>query len=317
MDPNEELSLLRKERLEAIRNCDFKKAREIDNTLKTLKETIAFNLKDDQERQNLAEFDLEKEAVMLEAEKAYSDATSTIFAARSTYQKKMVELQQKHQEELTALASGHARDLELATLREVPLSNMYRKGAQVSALIQNYDQAETLFKISQDTLESTLQERQDEVSRNYETIREQVYTRHMNEDKICEDNYLKSVDNIIRKHHETNENLRKRLEFRAYQLRISLDDVEMPIFNDVELITDDIEGGDDIELVKPRALSRSSDTSPKKSPKSPKSPVRRFSSSNSPKSPISVKRSSPSSPKSKVPVPSPKKSPSKLANTTE
>lgn len=274
MDKNEELAVLRAERLRAIQNCEFRKARDIDNQLQHLKENINLNTKGNIEREAQAAFDLEREAVMLDAEKAFSEATEQIFAAKNLYQKKMVELQQKHADELQALAENLARDLELATIREVPDSIAYKKQAQASALVQKYDQAEDLFQMSQDTREMTLQERQETVHRQYEYTRQQVIERQNAEDQTCEDMYMKNVENIRRRHHQENERLRKRLEFRAFSLKIPVENIDMPQFNDIELNSENVasnnlnnlssnefQSENDVEVVKPKKSVQSAPSS--------------------------------------------------------
>ena len=274
MDKNEELAVLRAERLRAIQNCEFRKARDIDNQLQHLKENINLNTKGNIEREAQASFDLEREAVMLDAEKAFSEATEQIFAAKNLYQKKMVELQQKHADELQALAENLARDLELATIREVPDSIAYKKQAQASALVQKYDQAEDLFQMSQDTREMTLQERQETVHRQYEYTRQQVIERQNAEDQTCEDMYMKNVESIRRKHHQENERLRKRLEFRAFTLKIPVENINMPQFDEIELNSENVatnnlnnlssnefQSDNDVEVVKPKKSVQSAPSS--------------------------------------------------------
>lgn len=297
MDKSEELATLRRERLIAISRCEFKKARDIDNQLQRLKETFTHNQKIDNERRAQSEFDLERENVMSEAEKAYSDATSKIFDAQHAFQKKMASLQQKHADELSFLNESFAKDLELASIREIPEFSIYRKQAQVSALVQKYDLAELLFTLAEQTREATLQERQEKVNQTYEILMNQVLDRQNAEDKTCEDMFLKHADSIRRKHQEENERLMKRLECRAISLKIPPENVEMPVFNNIELILDNIHLmkedpvnlDDQIEIVRPQIAIFSISA---KSPLKPESPKRFTTSpitSRSPRSSVSPK----------------------------
>ena len=301
---NEELALLRAERIKAIQSCDFSRARQIDNQLQHLKDSINSATREDHQRECQTIYEAEKEAVLLDAERKYSESTAEIYEAKNLYQRKMVELQKKHAIELEYLAEQLAKDLELAMIREVPESTTYRRQAQASAIVQDYDNAEAMMKISENVREETMNERQLEVQRQYDVLRNQMIERHIQEDKTCEMMHFKNIENIRRRHQKSNEILRKRLDFRAYSLKAPVVQSDIQI-SELELSDDEIDTVKNKKSVSApvSGLARRSSLEGRRTPLVPNSPT----ANRSPKSPASKKSSKTTSPKSPKQTVSPKK----------
>ena len=96
IDPQSELAILRAQRIKAVQECEFKKAREIDNQLQQLKRQIAEASKNDDMLNCQSKYETEKEAVQLEAERVYSESTKQLYEARIKYQKKLTQLHEIH-----------------------------------------------------------------------------------------------------------------------------------------------------------------------------------------------------------------------------
>ena len=202
------------------------------------------------------------------------------------------------------LAEQLAKDLELAMIREVPESTTYRRQAQASAIVQDYDNAEAMMKISENVREETMNERQLEVQRQYDVLRNQMIERHIQEDKTCEMMHFKNIENIRRRHQKSNEILRKRLDFRAYSLKAPVVQSDIQI-SELELSDDEIDTVKNKKSVSApvSGLARRSSLEGRRTPLVPNSPT----ANRSPKSPASKKSSKTTSPKSPKQTVSPKK----------
>ena len=239
IDPQSELAILRAQRIKAVQECEFKKAREIDNQLQQLKRQIAEASKNDDMLNCQSKYETEKEAVQLEAERVYSESTKQLYEARIKYQKKLTQLHEIHALELQKLAEDYAKDLELATIRQVPDSLVLMNEAKTNALIHRYDEAEYKMERSRNIFKETQEERQADVHLHYMQLKNAVLERQEKENETCKEMYLKAVSSIDRKHQESNSKLQKRLDFRAYSLRSPVE-TSQPVMSRLVFVDDEV-----------------------------------------------------------------------------
>lgn len=221
-DPAEQLQILRRQRMEAIKSCEFKQARFIDQQMTLIKQNMAKTRIDDRRRSAEALYEMEKEAIRLAAANKYSEATTMIYQAKTAFQKHIQQIEQAQKEALESLEQENAKDLELSQIRVIPDALVLKNKAQTSAVIRDYDAADMYFQESQDTERDTRNVLREEVNDTYKTKREKLLEQFEKDRKTCRDSYRHKIEEILRKHRLAGNRLDLRLGMRAHTLKLPL-----------------------------------------------------------------------------------------------
>lgn len=256
MDFSRELQLLRQQKMAAIKECDFKKARDINGQIIRLKQENQENTTTNTRRISELSYESEKENVRLEAARVHSESADKIFQLKMKYQKQLAVNKTRHAEQIQFLAEQHAKDIELCALRTVPESELLKMKAQTEAKASNFDFADMYFEESKQIKQTTFQQRQAEINSQYEAALVKLQEQHEEEDELCRRNYRAAIDEIRRKHDLKGIVLQKRLGFRAVTLNLPVEDENIlePLVVEDELDIDN-------ELPMPaRSLSRGAAT---------------------------------------------------------
>lgn len=250
----DELRILRQQRMDAIRACDFKQARIIDQQMTQIKRNMAKTRVDDRRRSAEALYEQEKEAIKVAAAVRYSAATSDIFQAKTAFQRGIQQIEQAQREALEWLEQQHAKDLELSQIRVVPEALRLKNMAQTSAVIRDYDAADAYFIESELTDKDTKDIRCEEVSETYAIRKEKLIAQFDADRRVCRETYTRKIQEILRKHRLAGERLDLRLGMRAHTLKIPLNE---------KFDMDELEFSDDEEIMaEQRGVPQSAPVSP-------------------------------------------------------
>ena len=242
-DPAEQLHILRRQRMDAIKKCEFKQARFIDQQMTLIKQNMAKTNIDDRRRSAEALYETEKEAIRLAAANKYSEATTLIYQAKTAFQKHIQQIEQAQKEALESLEEENAKDLELSQIRVIPDALVLKNKAQTSAVIRDYDAADMYFQESQDTERDTRTVLREEVNDSYRIKREKLLEQFEKDRKTCREAYRHKIEEILRKHRLAGTRLDLRLGMRAHTLKLPLRerfDVDEPEL-DVDEIDEQVE----------------------------------------------------------------------------
>jgi protein-arginine kinase activator protein McsA len=283
-DPVKAVAALREQRAKAITNCDFPKAKIIDDQIKQISAHVQNIGTTQQAIQNQVEYDKVKEVVRVEASRAYASALEDIYQIEATFEDRKSALISVQAEEIAAHAVDLARELELSSLRPVPDSLVLKSEAKTVAKIGDFDRAQTLFEGSTKTHEETVSARQKEVLEVYERLEKQMDDRHVGELKKYEAKKGRRTLDVKLKYDKTVDRLKKQLANAAFKYQAVRNEAEeSELFQELH---------DDQELPVPqerisRSSSRSSSAGSVGSPgkSSPKNAVR--------SAPVVVVRTSP------------------------
>ena len=266
MELQRELVALRAERIKAVNELEFNKAREIDNHMERLKKEIKKLSKSCMAQNAQKTYEAEREAILFDSEAQYNESTRTLVNEKVKYQKKIAALKEQQAFELQQLAEKYAKELELITLRQVPEANILRQQAKTSAMIHNYDTANIKLKLCNEVTDQTHEQRQVDVHSHYAQLREALIEKHKVQIEASRQIYLKNISFIERKHNEANTVLQKRLDVRACTLKAPIE--QNPITTSKLVLID----GEEIKI-RPKAAS--APISPVSSRRLPKRPASR------------------------------------------
>ncbi|KAK8891386.1 hypothetical protein M9Y10_028594 [Tritrichomonas musculus] len=179
-----ELSLLQKQRLKAIENCEFRKAHAIDCHIDRLKEEINDAKGKTEQIQTNLTFDIKKEAVKCEAIKALKETNDMIFNLKAEYQEKLFSLHAKHGETMAQLGDRYATEMELAATRENPETRYLINQAKFNAKSRRYGTAEALYQESNQNRAEFSAKRQNDVDDKFTRYKQIIETRQEREIRI-------------------------------------------------------------------------------------------------------------------------------------
>ena len=181
LDSFDDIALLRKQHAEAIKRCEFIKAKELNDQINHFTRSVKTSNTNKKHLDNTMEYIRIRECVRSSAAEEYSKAMQRIYMARIDFQKRLKELLNTQADQLSTLATNYAKAIELCTIRPVVDSNYITNEAQVRAKIHQYDIAQKLFELANSTREMTQQQRQEEVHQLYEKLQEQMKNKHTEE----------------------------------------------------------------------------------------------------------------------------------------
>lgn len=237
MDFKDELAALRAQRIQAVNQLEFNKAREIDNQMEKLKREIKKLHKSDMYQTAQKTYEIERDAIIFDSESKYNESTRNLYEEKVKYQKKLKALKEQQALELQQLSDKYAKELELITLRQVPEAIILREQARTSAMIHNYDTADIKLKQCNEVTDQTYEKRQEEVHLHYAFLRDALIEKHKAQIQTSKQVYLKNIAFIEKKHEETANVMQKRLELRASTLKVPVD--QNPLNLSQLVLTDD------------------------------------------------------------------------------
>ena len=275
----DEIAILRKQRLQAIANCDFSKARAIDLQMQKLNEAIMNSNYNQILLENKMEFEKLVESLKLRAAEQFTIAYQRINDVHVNFQKRKVVLLQNQSDQMTEIANEYSRDLETSALRQIPESEILKKQAQIQAKFGNYDSAEYLFAISNDKRESTLLQRQEEIHSFYGKLQDYVSRRHQDELALNDEKKFQAIQKIKIEYDNEVERMKKVLHNSSIKYQIELDPFdEETMFQELNINEDE---NNELPQSPSSPKSISPNHNPQYSVKSPTPPK-----SKSPKTPI-------------------------------
>ena len=185
MNFDNEIALLRKQRIKSIEACDFAEAKALDLQIQKLLQT-----KDDHSRQQSMtsaqlKYNIERENVRTKASEIYNQFYTKVYEAKSKFHKRRALLQQSHATTLANIANEYAKELEIETTRPIPEADTLKREAQIRAKSSDYETAEKLFKESTNKREFVTQQRQSAVHLKYKQLREAAEAKQDEELRLC------------------------------------------------------------------------------------------------------------------------------------
>ncbi|OHT14104.1 hypothetical protein TRFO_03119 [Tritrichomonas foetus] len=280
LDATPELNLLRKQHQEAIRKCEFIKAKELNDQINSLNDSIQKSNYVKKKMDNNYEYTHIKDCVRSSAQEEFTRANRDIFLTKTDFQRRLSQMLLNQAQELKDLASDFAKALELCTIRTVVDSDLITNEAQIRAKFHEYETAQMLFIIAKNTREMTVQQRQDEVRREYENLQETMRARHQRELSLNSQKRYQCFVEIKTRYDREITKLKKTLAASAIKLQVTQNfEEEERLFEEL-VITPKDDDLTDIPRVPPSPKSRTA-TSPGRfrsspmactSPRSPRSP---------------------------------------------
>lgn len=278
---NQEITLLRQQKIKAIEDCEFAKAKAIDVHLQKLLAQMNHTDTESKRMGNELNYELVKEEVRRDASEVYSRAYEKAYQTKYRFQTRIANLLSLHADQLTEHARDFAKALELTATRVIPEAMHLKREAQVKAKHGDFDQAEELFKQSNETRDAVLQARQQEVKSQYEAAADLLKRKQAEELELNNEKKMQCLIEIQTEYNKQVETLKNRLFKNAKRFHVQQDlEEEASYFPELDIYDE------------PNNISLSASASPTKSPtKTPTRPKSRSSTNTTPK------RSNRSSPK--------------------
>ena len=178
MDRSQQLQLLHKEYLEAIRSYDFVQAKEIHQKMVETKEDYILSL------YNPPEFEEERDIMFRDQREMEQRHENEEDELRAEYQDKIMELKRNQTEEMNLLAQQQAAAIEKAIRRPIPEVDSMLKQSQALALTLDFDSAIAKKEEAENKKEEVIEQRKTEVANQYEKKRKALAQNEMN--ALCE-----------------------------------------------------------------------------------------------------------------------------------
>lgn len=329
-ETSEDLNVLRLQHQEAIKQCDFPRAKALNDIINKLTNHIKSGQNGTKLMGNKMEYKHVCDQVRSSAADEYSRALQYIYETKVHFHDRLQALLQVHSDQLQELGADYAKAIEDCTLRTVRDADNYTNGAQIMASLHYYDKAQELFKLANDNKESTTMQRQVECHYTYDMLQEKMKQKHQEELSLNSQKRYQRFIEIKQDYDRAIDRLRKVLSSAAIRLQIKQNPEEEEKYFKELVITPDDDNETDIPR-KPlsplstltQSPSRTSSRSSKQTPRSPyssqspqspnryrtspQSPNRYRDSKQSPKSPKSTSSAKPN--KTAAQANSPKQSP--------
>lgn len=251
---NQEITLLRQQKIKAIEDCEFIKAKAIDVHLQKLLAQMNHTDTETKRMGNELNYELVKEEVRRDASEAYSRAYEKAYQTKYRFKSRIANLLSLHADQLTEHARDYAKALELTATRVIPEAMHLKREAQVKAKHGDFDQAEELFKQSNETRDAVLLIRQQEVKNQYETAADLLKKKQADELELNQEKKMQCLIEIQTEYNKQVEMLKNRLFKNAKRFHVEQDlEEEATYFTELDIYDE------------PNNLSVSSPSSPKSS----------------------------------------------------
>lgn len=216
----DDLAALKKELKNAIQQCDFARAKQLDAHIKSLQRQNSDTEFEKKKMTSKLKFNITRESIGKEIiqcqMKANQEETRTI----NEFQKRMLKLKEDHQRENQLLDEKLAIELEKAYTRPVPEAESIKTYAQKQATLGNFNVAEQAMEEYKEIHTKSIQQRTDDLIIKFHQDQMVVTARQEAQLANCNDklqNALKSIrDNLAL------EISRKNGELNSVSLRLGL-----------------------------------------------------------------------------------------------
>jgi hypothetical protein len=233
MNVSDEISLLRRQRMKSIEECNFAEAKEIELQISKLQQTKKEHAQKETQTNAKVKYNIEREDIQAEASSIYNKYYNQVAQTRSRFQTRKTYIQQTHGTLLSNLATEYAKELEVETTRAIPEADTLKREAQIRAKNSDYEIAEKLFKESIAMRESVTKQRQGEVHKKYDHIKKQYEMKHEEELKLCSKKEVQAFTEIKLKYDTEISRLDKKLTASSLRLGIQREDDANKIFKDL------------------------------------------------------------------------------------
>lgn len=275
----EELNLLRLQHQEAIRKCDFVKAKDLNDQINRFNHQIKSGQTGTQLLGNKMEYKNVCDRVRSSASDEYSRAKQSIYETKIHFHDRLSALLSIHSEQLQNLGSDYAKAIEVCAIRTVKDADNWTNGAQIMASLHNYEAAQELYKLANSNKELTTLQRQEDCHYSFDRLQERLKQKHQEELALNSQKRYQRFVEIKQDYDRAIDRLKKVLSSAAIRLQIKQNPEEEAKFFKELIITPDDDELTDI-------------------PRTPLSPLSRLSSTSSPRSPSRGSRQTPRSPHS-------------------
>lgn len=196
MNVSDEVSLLRRQRMKSIEDCNFAEAKAIELQIKKLQATKEEHKNKESQTNARVKYNIEREDVQTEASDLYNKFYNKVAQTKSRFQTRKTLIQQTHGKHLSDLATDYAKELEVETTRAIPEADTLKREAQIRAKSSDYAGAEKLFGESTSLRENITKQRQDLVHKKYQQIKKQYEAQHEEEVNLCKKKEIQAFTEI-------------------------------------------------------------------------------------------------------------------------
>lgn len=241
---NLSIAALRSERQKAINGYDFKRAREIEEQIKTLKEASKTDGKALAAATHHSEFEKEKSSLRHQAYKLHSEYTKRLLQLRSFFQRVRVDaMNQKHCQEIQDLTTSYGMSIELEQVRPVPESRELLKVSKIMADMSRYEQAEQIYDEGKAVEQAICQKRFATVNDTYDAKQEKLLARQQKEVSKQQAELRNRIDLLCWEYDKEMQKLKQAYQLQAIKHSIpwTPSDIEK-FFDEYALVDDDNDG---------------------------------------------------------------------------
>ena len=232
---SKELEILRKQKMESIKNCDFLQAKAIDAQINQLKGSLTNQRHEVERSQAQIQYSIEVETVRSRASEVYNQFYNELFAIKTNFHKRQTNLQQRHSESSMKISEDYAKELELETIRAIPEADTMKKEAQIRARNGQFDLADNLYHESNDLREKTIKERQDAVHVKYGQLIRQLEEKQQEDFEYLKQKQQQDYTEVMHKYDKEMDKLEKRLQAASINLGVERNyETENKIFKVLE-----------------------------------------------------------------------------------
>lgn len=314
-ETSNDLNVLRLQHQEAIKQCDFLRAKALNDQINKLTSHIKSSQNGTKQLGNKMEYKHICDQVRSSAADEYSRATQYIYETKVHFQDRLSTLLKIHSDQLQQLGADYAKAIEDTTLRPVRDADNYTNGAQILASLHYYDKAQELFQIANDNKELTTLQRQEECHYSYDQLQEKMKQKHKEELSLNSQKRYQRFVEIKQDYDRAIQRLRKVLSSASIRLQVKQNPEEEEKFFKELIITPDDDEDTDIPRTPLTPLSRLTQSPSRSSSRGSRSNTRSPHNSTAQQSP-SRYRASPQSPKNYKSSPQSAKSPKSPKSTS-
>jgi len=215
-----QIAVLQKQRIEAIKQCDFGKSKAIDVHIKTLQEQEKNDSFVKRKQTAEQEYSLIEEKIKVEIITIQQEMEMAISQKKSEFAQRLVEIHRKHSERVEEMAYHYAANLETETNRVVPEAQALVTSAKLKAKYGEYELAEKILEESKVIHQNSVDKRIEELNLAYQAQQVEMEKRHQEEINNCESKREKKIIEISSKFEDMVSKRYK--ELRTASLRLGL-----------------------------------------------------------------------------------------------
>ena len=195
-----EITLLRKEKTKAIKSCNVKLARVLDNEIKRLQ-----NQRDSIQSEtnlliNKAKFNIAHENIQREVDEIQFQTIQKEFRLRMKFQERIQSLQISQYEELENLSQTFINNIDSVTKKPYAGAKNLIEAAKKVASIGEFERAQELYRQSKEVSSKYYGTQVEMYSERYANDIMNMTTRHSNQLEICFNKMNEEIDALYRQY---------------------------------------------------------------------------------------------------------------------